>query len=59
MVFHIWMINVGFSMNKYAAMKAKEDRLQSGTSGAKIVPDDTLGMEGETEEEVRHKRRAK
>jgi len=51
MVFHIWMINVGFSMNKYTAMKAKEDRLQSGVSGAKIVPDDTLGMEGETEEE--------
>lgn len=49
MVFHIWMINVGFSMDKYTAMKGKESRL--GATGAKIVPDDTLEMEDETEEE--------
>jgi hypothetical protein len=42
---HIWMINVGFSMDRYALKKDADDKSKMRANSGKIVPDDDLDSE--------------
>lgn len=57
MVFYIWLVNVGYSLDKYQLMREKQSKMQlGGVSNAKITPDDDLEeRETEAEKEEREK----